>query len=368
MAGLASALLPDEPNPGGFMLNRRRVLSLVLILCAGSVVHAQRSAPRMLSTESPSASQLVILSASVDRASETLTINGLNFGPTAPQVFSEWKAMQVLSATDSKVVVRLPAATPEGTYLLTIARGSSPNDRDVFNMAVEAPNAVAGPMGPAGPVGPMGPAGPQGPQGLQGPQGPQGEAGAVGPKGDAGAVGPQGAAGPQGEVGPTGPSGPTGPMGPKGDTGAAGPMGDTGPAGPTGPKGDMGAAGAKGDPGPVGPDGPQGMVGPQGPEGPAGPQGPAGVSGVEVVFALNPALTAATVAGFGTFTGSVACPSGKYVIAGGYESLNNAGFLLPYASYPTSATTWRVMLRNTGSASVSNVQVRVYAVCATDSQ
>jgi hypothetical protein len=110
------------------------------------------------------------------------------------------------------------------------------------------------------------------------------------------------------------------------------------------------------------------LVGPQGPDGPTGPQGPAGLSGFEVVFALNPPVTPAIVAGFGTLTGAVACPSGKHAVAGGYEGINNGGFLLPYASYPTSATTWRVMLRNTGSASVSNVQVRVYAVCATDSQ
>jgi hypothetical protein len=108
------------------------------------------------------------------------------------------------------------------------------------------------------------------------------------------------------------------------------------------------------------------MVGPQGPEGPAGPTGPAGVSGLEVVWALNPPSTSATVAGFGTFSAGAACPTGKKVIAGGYEGVNNGSFLLPYASFPLSATTWRVMVRNTGSASMSNVQVRVYAVCVSE--
>jgi hypothetical protein len=110
------------------------------------------------------------------------------------------------------------------------------------------------------------------------------------------------------------------------------------------------------------------MVGPQGPDGPAGPQGAAGLSGFEVVFALNPPVTPVTVAGFGTFTANVACPSGKTVIGGGFESLNSAVLVLPYASYPTSATNWRVMLKNYTSSNATNVQVRVYAVCATDSQ
>jgi hypothetical protein len=72
----------------------------------------------------------------------------------------------------------------------------------------------------------------------------------------------------------------------------------------------------------------------------------------------------ATVAGFGMISLTAACPVGKHVIAGGFESLANAVQFAPVASYPLSADTWRVVLRNTTSATLASVQLRVYAFCA----
>lgn len=206
--------------------------------------------------------QLVILSASVNRTSETLTIRGVNFGSATPFIFCEEQAMTVLSAGDTEIVVMLPAAIPDGTYRLTVARGSGTRDSDTFEVTIPG----EGPAGPAGPAGPEGPAGAEGP---------------------------------------------------------------TGPAGP------------------------------------AGPSGASGVAGLEIVSAISPAVTPATVGAFGTFGGNASCPAGKRAVGGGFESLLNASHMLPIGSFPVSDTTWRVMLRNTWSSSMSNVQVRVYVICAT---
>jgi len=104
-------------------------------------------------------------------------------------------------------------------------------------------------------------------------------------------------------------------------------------------------------------------MGPMGPVGPQGPQGVAGVSGYEVVWG-NTAV--GSVSGFGTFTGTASCPVGKHPLAGGYEGLFNGIFLTPSASFPMSTSTWRVNLRNTTASDVTNVQLRVYVICASD--
>lgn len=266
-------------------------------------------------------SQLVILSATVDRANETLTIRGRNFGTQAPQVLCEEYSMTVVSATDTEVIAYLPAAVPDGTYLLTVARGPSQQERDVFHFAVQTPKVITGPQGPAG---------------IPGEQGPQGPAG---PQGEPGAAGPQGPAGPQGEQGVPGP------MGPAGADGAQGP------------------AGVQGAPGPQGPAGP---AGPAGLPGPAGPQGPAGLSGIERVVANIPTHPAG-INGMGSITGAIACPAGKRVLSGGFEATHlGSGNLVASRSYPDSDTTWRVTVRNTSVSPVSNVQFRVWAICANE--
>lgn len=86
------------------------------------------------------------------------------------------------------------------------------------------------------------------------------------------------------------------------------------------------------------------------------------MSGYEVVTAVTPIVT---VPGFGTFTAGATCPSGKHVIAGGYEALGSAILLTPIASHPTiTIDTWRVILRSPQVSQTANVQLRVYAVCA----
>ena len=118
--------------------------------------------------------QLVVLSASLNRSAETLTLKGQNFGPTAPVVLCESMPMTVLSATDTQLVVLFPAAMADGTYLVTVAKGNGQPDRGVFY--VHAPTLAtaqgSGDAGPQGPQGEAGPTGPAGPTGATGPAGP----------------------------------------------------------------------------------------------------------------------------------------------------------------------------------------------------
>jgi hypothetical protein len=89
---------------------------------------------------------------------------------------------------------------------------------------------------------------------------------------------------------------------------------------------------------------------------------------MEVVSALQPA-NPTSVAGFGTFTGSASCPAGKVAVAGGYDGLNTeAWFMYHYASYPSAPDTWTVKLKNRDAGGKSNVQIRVYVVCANPPQ
>lgn len=72
---------------------------------------------------------------------------------------------------------------------------------------------------------------------------------------------------------------------------------------------------------------------------------------------------------------AVQCTSGKRPLGGGYEPListgtgdptpgfGNAMFLTPVMSAPT-VDGWTVSLRNSSGSSRSNVQFRVWAVCA----
>jgi hypothetical protein len=327
--------------------NRRFLVALGFVVISAVGIHAQAQG------KGP-ASQLVILSAAADRATETLTIRGRGFGTQAPTVFLEEFTLTVVSATDTQLIVHLPEAVADGTYLLTVVRGPSAFDRDVFHFAVQSPQIVTGA------VGPQGEAGPQGPQGEAGPQGPQGEAGPQGPQGEAGPQGPQGEAGPQGPQGEVGPQGPQGETGPQGEVGPQGAVGPQGPAGLQGPEGLQGPAGPIGADGPVGPQGPMGPAGPQGPE---GPQGPAGMSGLERIAVLVD-VPSAGLNGSSFLDRNASCPTGKRLISGGSEaSWTGTGVLVVSSSYPTSDTTWRVILRNTTISPVGNIVFRIHLVC-----
>lgn len=306
---------------------RTIIIGVLLVFVAAVPVTAQPKA-------------LVIYSVSPDRPNESLTIRGVNFGETPAHVFCETWMMTVLSWTPSEIVVSLPAALADGSYLLTVVTGKGPVDRDVFNFTLATVAETA-----------LGPQGPQGPAGEVGPQGPQGEPGPTGPPGPAG---------PQGEVGPEGPAGPQGAKGDTGATGAAGaqgPQGETGPVGPQGPAGPQGPQGAPGDQGSQGLQGPQGFQGPQGLQ---GPQGDPGVSGYSSAATITSAITVNAGA---TSTSTIFCPSGKRTIGGGHELVGGATQLLFLGSSP-STSSWRVMLRNDTGAAVPNVQVRLWIVCA----
>jgi hypothetical protein len=330
--------------------NRTAFTALVFVLMGTALAQAQKQQAATV-TVSNSPQQLVVLSTTVDRVNQTLTIQGLSFGSAAPQVWCETNLMTVISATDTDLVVFLPAAVPDGTHLLSVIRGPSQTDRGYFNMNIGTPGR--GPAGPAGPAGPKGYTGAIGPKGDTGVAGPKGDTGAAGPKGDAGVAGP---VGPQGDVGPAGPAGPTGPVGPQGEVGPAG------ATGAVGPKGDTGATGPKGDTGATGATGAQGPMGPQGFMGPMGPQGLPGISG----FQIAGNSTTVSVPGNSTTTLAATCPAGKIAIAGGYDSSTGGGTfaLAPVASYPSAPDTWRVTLRVSGISSAVVVTFRVYAICA----
>lgn len=169
-------------------------------------------------------------------------------------------------------------------------------------------------------TGPMGPAGPQGEQGLQG------------------------EAGPQGDTGPQGEQGPAGNVGPQGETGAQGNAGSQGIQGPAGSKGDTGL---------------------QGPAGAAGPIGPAGLAGLEWVSVTS---SRGDYDFFTTVTAS--CPSGKIVIAGGYDYSIGSGRVQVFKSHPdinlkgsSMPTAW-VVYAERETLQFTSWTVTAYALCA----
>src|SRR4051812_13093279 len=184
--------------------SRTLLLSFLIVILGTEFAYAQKSTAAV----APKADQVVVLSTAVDRVNQTLTIQGVGFGPQAPQVWCENYLMTVISATDSQLVVFLPGGVPDGTHLLTVIRGNGEKDRGTFNMSVAAPEEGSGAAGPRGPAAPAGPQGPKGDTGATGAAGPKGDTGAVGPKGDPGLAGPKGDMGVAGPVGPQGPPGP----------------------------------------------------------------------------------------------------------------------------------------------------------------
>jgi hypothetical protein len=134
--------------------------------------------------------QLEITVVRPDVLNEQLVIEGAHFGR---RMGSVWMAglplTPILRWSDTQIIVPLPAFPP-GSYLLTVARGRSVREFNVFGVTLGA-------------VGPKGDKGDTGPEGLPGETGP---------------AGPQGEAGPQGQPGATGATGATGPRGPGGAT------------------------------------------------------------------------------------------------------------------------------------------------------
>ncbi|MGB2713171.1 MAG: hypothetical protein WBC51_03265, partial [Vicinamibacterales bacterium] len=118
-----------------------------------------------LATTGDKSKQVIVLTASVDRANDNVTLRGMNFGQSAPMVYCETHPLTVLQATDTELVVWFPGSVPQGTYLFSVVRGrgTSELDRNVFY--VTAPPLMTDVQGPPGPQGPQGEPGPMGPEG-----------------------------------------------------------------------------------------------------------------------------------------------------------------------------------------------------------
>ena len=117
-----------------------------------------------------------IVSSIINTSANQIVLSGGGFEPAGkpPVVTLGTVRLALLSATNQKIVARLPSSLAAGSYL--IALKTSSGQTATFS-------AVFGAVGP------------QGKQGLQGLQGPQGATGPPGPKGDTGPQGPAGAGG-----------------------------------------------------------------------------------------------------------------------------------------------------------------------------
>jgi hypothetical protein len=110
----------------------------------------------------------------------TLSILGTGFG-SRPSVWlggpaGAMESLEVLSSTDTALLVRLPSTEP-GTYLLLVSTGRGVGrHHDSVDVTIGGGGAQ-GPSGPAGPTGPAGRPGPPGPTGERGPAGPAGPPG-----------------------------------------------------------------------------------------------------------------------------------------------------------------------------------------------
>ena len=108
--------------------------------------------------------QLVILKARGDQTSDTLFVEGRNFGDIKPSVALEGQTLTILGWSDTSIQAVLPQMQA-GNYLLTVWRGSSMKEVDFFVVSVGT-TGPQGPQGDVGPAGPEGPAGPAGPAGI----------------------------------------------------------------------------------------------------------------------------------------------------------------------------------------------------------
>jgi hypothetical protein len=174
----------------------------------------------LLSPAAEPAGLPLVISATVDYAHSTLTINGQSFGSN-PAVTLDSLAFPTQSSASTKIVAafpsgRAPSSFVPGTYFLTVTfKNQLPTifAIDIGGSGAQGPAGPAGAPGAPGAAGTTGPAGPAGPQGLAGPMGPPGAMGTAvvaGPQGLQGVAGPAGPQGLQGATGATGPQGPAG--------------------------------------------------------------------------------------------------------------------------------------------------------------
>jgi hypothetical protein len=125
-----------------------------------------------------------------DRSAGRILIQGSNFVSRHEievlVTLAGYRLPIVGTPTATEILAELPAGYPPGTYLLTVARGSSARRRDEDRLGRDEFDLTVGAAGPAGPQGPPGLKGDPGAQGPPGPTGPQGPKGDKGDKGDPG--------------------------------------------------------------------------------------------------------------------------------------------------------------------------------------
>jgi hypothetical protein len=146
---------------------RSRTLTLLLLLTPLSVMAATTGTTP------------VVNRGTINYSTNRVTFAGSGFEPakTAPAVKFNGIALTLDSFSNTQIVATLPAASPTGTFRLTVT--NSHGNSSTFDLTYGA----AGPQGPAGPRGASGAQGPAGQAGLTGATGPQG------PKGRPGAPG-----------------------------------------------------------------------------------------------------------------------------------------------------------------------------------
>jgi len=148
-------------------------LPALLLSALGALWFACVAPAMAQKTPAPAA---IIVDATGDLQAGTLTLNGANFGASAPMVTLGGFAgpLVLTSATPTHVVATLPAGVAPGSYLVTLTPPLGVAEE--FWVTLGAQGAV----------------GPQGPQGIPGPPG---ATGATGATGSTGATGPAGADG-----------------------------------------------------------------------------------------------------------------------------------------------------------------------------
>jgi len=141
------------------MVTWKRVgaVAAVMVLWAGATAYAgDRNNDKDKDQKQPR--QLIVLSASVDRRNDSITLKGQNFGSQAPMVYCETHPLTVLQNSDGEVVVWFPGSAPQGTYLFTVirGRGHSELERNIFYVTTPAVATSGGEPGPQGPAGERG--------------------------------------------------------------------------------------------------------------------------------------------------------------------------------------------------------------------
>jgi len=118
------------------------ILAIVaLVIAVGTPAFSAKPAPAL---------QLIIQSVIVQ--TNTLQINGENFGGTPVVTFAATVLTEVTLINSKQIVASLSSTPSAGTYRLTVVTGTSSTQKGEFYVTIGAVGAV-GPPGPTGPAG-----------------------------------------------------------------------------------------------------------------------------------------------------------------------------------------------------------------------